>query len=461
MHSGESGISEKLTGKGILYRFSWPNLTRWQRVALIFIAFLITTEIAVNTNFDVHPDERMHYDAFQYYEQNWWPPDIGSDEILYSPHGWSRLYTGETIYFIFGKTGGFLNTIVLSNKVQKSQRLAVLPYRFLNILLFILTLTILLFVKFQRFELSYIAYVLLVIPQIYYIYSYANSDAWGISIGIFLFVLASKMTEKNSSKWSWFEISLLGILSGFILTSKINYLLSVILPFILLTIRLFKDRITFNMPFLKWIALRMIYIVCIAFLIYAPFGIIYKNTFPDFDSQISAMMQEKARPWYRAGVKVDLADQGETYLTLVINHPFIQTTYKSFIGVFGYFTVWLPPHFYTVFGLLLSASILLTIIGLVKQWKYIELYEILAFILSPIIIAANLFGSMHYSLNSTYQPQGRYLFVSIIPFAFLLMGTTNFETGKWRMIRIIITGLMYIFCIISLLTIFSSQELGL
>jgi len=429
---------------------TWPNLPNWLRVALIFVAFVLTTEIATNTQFNSHPDEYLHYDAFRYFESNWWTPDLGSDEIVYSRWGWSRLFTGDPVYFIYGKLGLLLKTILLPGANLNPEILAVLPYRLLNIALFMSTLCVLLFYKTKRFNPSFIAVTLLVIPQIYYIYSYANSDAWGLSLSIFLFLIAWKMVEKPSTDWSMFEFGLLAVLTGLLLTAKLNFRLSLILPYFLLMIHFFREKINLKDFNIKWFLVRLLYLGVIVLLIYAPFNIIYMNSQGDYRAQRKLMVEEKARDGYKPSEKRSLGGQGETYLVVVTTRPFFQWTIKSFIGVFGYFSVWLPRLIYISFFSLLIISICITGLALNISWSLMDRIETIAILISPFIILINLFASLYNSLWDTFQPQGRYLFASIVPIAIILMGTIFVEENKLRKFRMISVGIMYLLCIISL-----------
>ena len=77
------------------------------RLCLVLTALtaLIAARIALTTPFDHPPDEFVHLDAFHYFETNWWPPDLNADGLIYSPAGWSRVYTGELVYLVYGKIG--------------------------------------------------------------------------------------------------------------------------------------------------------------------------------------------------------------------------------------------------------------------------------------------------------------------------------------------------------------------
>jgi hypothetical protein len=59
--------------------------------------------IALTTPVNTHPDEGIHVDAICYFESDWWPPRLNTDGLVYSPDGWSRVYSGELVYLVYGR----------------------------------------------------------------------------------------------------------------------------------------------------------------------------------------------------------------------------------------------------------------------------------------------------------------------------------------------------------------------
>lgn len=104
------------------------------RLALIAVAVTIAALIAIGTYYGVHPDEGYHVDAFHYFEDHWWPPELGSDDVVYQYDGWSRVYAGEIVYLVLGK----LSRAVRFLWTPGAQ--SFLFYRLSNVVLFSLTL---------------------------------------------------------------------------------------------------------------------------------------------------------------------------------------------------------------------------------------------------------------------------------------------------------------------------------
>jgi len=167
-----------------------PSLRVGYRIALITLAITLTSLIAIGTYYRAHPDEYYHADAFRFFEQHWWPPDLNSSEVIYSPQGWSRVYTGEIVYLAFGKVSRVIQLF------WSPENGTFLIYRFSNVGLFLLTLGALFFTHCRWIDIQVLGLVFVCIPQVHYLYAYANSDAFGLSMGVFLFLLAAVMTDR-------------------------------------------------------------------------------------------------------------------------------------------------------------------------------------------------------------------------------------------------------------------------
>ena len=79
------------------------------RIKEVFFSLLVVATgincfgVVYQTNPCSHPDSRYHLYGFSYFENHWWPPDLNSDDLVYSPYGNSRVYSGEIVYLVYGK----------------------------------------------------------------------------------------------------------------------------------------------------------------------------------------------------------------------------------------------------------------------------------------------------------------------------------------------------------------------
>jgi hypothetical protein len=434
-------------------RTSTP-VVRFQ-ITLIFLALLLAGRLAVFTPFNGHPDEYLHVNAFVYFQNHWWPPDLGSDEVIYSRSGWSRVYNGEIVYLVFGKIGHAAQWVF---GVQDNPYLL---YRSFNLVLFALTLCALFHMQTKWLSLRVIPYVLLCIPQVYYIHAYANSDAWGLSVGVFLFLLAAGMAREQARNWTWKQFLLLGMLTGLTAASKTGFVLCLIVPLVLVTKAVTDAVMRRDLPGTTRLFCRLGAALLIATLIFSPLGIVYPALQGNSKEKVEAMKELKAYegfkpsdpsfPFYR------LSQKGETYSGMLIGKEWVLISLKSFYGVYGYMTIFQPRWIYKIAAWVALFSLGMTLFSAIKNRGRLESVLKICLWLSPLILGANLFGSIYHSMHMDFQAQGRYLFPSLIPFSLLMAGTFYLEELWIRRIRLGMFLVLYLMALYSLIVVASSE----
>jgi len=432
----------------------WSNLWPWHYIILILVAVALATTIAVKTHYRAHPDEYYHVDAFRYFEDNWWPPDLGSDEVIYSPQGWSRVYTGEIVYIVYGKLGQIIERVWhLGNRDY-------LVYRLLNAGLFLATLTALFFSRCEFVNPVLLAITFICIPQVHYIYAYANSDAWGLSMSVFLFLLAAAMSEKSMQAWSWGEFGTLGALTGLLLVSKKPYLLALVLPYALLARRAIQAVRQGDVSVPQMLA-KAIVLGALVVAVAAPLRVIYPLSQGDFDQAVERMREAKAadefKPSNATYETYRLAAKGETYYDMLAKRHWIELSLKSFYGLFGYMNVRNPAWIYNAAGFGALLGFCLTAFSTVKHWRNLHHDLRVSLILSLLILLVNTGTSIYRSLHVGFQPQGRYLFASLIPVALMQTGTAHAEGVNLKTVRIATFAVMYAICIYSLIFVVATN----
>ena len=78
-------------------------------------------------------------------------------------------------------------------------------------------------------------------------------------------------------------------------------------------------------------------------------------------------------------------------------------------------------------------------------------------ILSLLILLVNTGTSIYRSLHVGFQPQGRYLFASLIPVALMQTGTAHAEGVNLKTVRIATFAVMYAICIYSLIFVVATN----
>ena len=117
-------------------------------------------------------------------------------------------------------------------------------------------------------------------------------------------------------------------------------------------------------------------------------------------------------------------------------------TLKSFYGWFGYMTVLSPEPVYVMAAGLGILMVTLTLGTLISHWNQVQVRSRLLTILAPGAILINILISMYASWVRDYQPQGRYLFASIVPLACLLGVTYEVEEHRLQVVRKVIWMLL-------------------
>ena len=125
-----------------------------------------------------------------------------------------------------------------------------------------------------------------------------------------------------------------------------------------------------------------------------------------------------------------LADNGVPFKEVILNKHWLQASLKSFYGVFGYFTVFSPGFAYISSAVFMLVLCSLTVISLFLHWNDVSIPLRLMVLSSPIIIILSILLSMVNSWTYDFQPQGRYLFASLVPLSILAGGLPVFE-NRW------------------------------
>ena len=434
-------------------------------IGLIAITCITSIALALQTRYNAHPDEAVHLDAFCYFEQHWWPPALNSNGLLYSPDGWSRVYNGEVVYFLYGKLGtlirsfgnrvGHLHIEFVKQTIDYQGNLLYLPliltlktdqcvsalhiYRLLNSFLLLLTLSLLFLVGRQHRLATWIGMLMLCTPQVIYIYSYANSDAWGLSSAVFLFLFA--LTQRNLLT-SYPKLLALGGLTGLLLLSKEPFWISLLFSYSIIFWHGLEDYdrrvwVHGRLQSLKAIAL----VALIAVVLIAPWRIIYPLTQPGYSVAVEQMREARARADFKPSTPTNpgyrLASKGVSFTRLLTDRKWMDQSAQSFYGVFGYFMVLLPLWVYQLALAILGLNLFLTVRTLLQRRRIWVTADKVLYASAIVSMAVCVFASVYNSWTYDNQPQGRYLFSSIFPLGLLLCGPIDVESQQVRVVRMI------------------------
>ena len=396
-----------------------------------FVLALLAVMASIS-GFNTHPDESVHVAAGDYYQTHTLPPKVMSPEIehTYSHYGFSRLHSGEIVYLIAGKLQLFLRPFHLPSY---------LGMRLFNVLLFFFLVLLALYkVNFRFFFLP-----LLLSPQIWYVFSYFNSDALSTFVTL---IAAYQLAVANSTlntllqggyrqkKHFWTAAFLLGILFALLLVQKLNFYFLYLFFFIYFIWKIWMN----GQGWTKKTLYRLCTIILIGTSFFAAFrgADAWVNDFNKKElifearKKYAGELYNPKTPLNKLHAYLYMKQRGKTLRQLFQQDRFGEKLFRSSFGVYGY-TQYSGSFFYyncvRAIVLLLLLSVLISVIrrGGVGGNTLMIFSTGWAFFLFA--------GLVHHAWTADFQAQGRYL-LPILPMLAILF---------YHLQRILIKPLFY------------------
>lgn len=391
--------------------FSWR--LDYIPVLAVFVFALIIVMASISA-YNTHPDESVHVAAGSYYMNHTLPPKVGDPAIVntYSAYGVSRLHSGEIYYLLTGKFLRLMKPLHLKSY---------LGMRSFNVLLFFILLLASTKVGFRPF-----LFPLLLSPQIWYLFSYADSEALSLSLTL---LAAWQLTAYTSplnrllrdepEKFSWLTPLHIGLLLGLLLLQKQNFYFLYVFFFGYFFWRLRLAPATWSRRTIT----RFITIIVIGALF---FGIVkttdaWVNDFKKSELELKAreqyaeQMYKPSTPLEKKHPYLQLRDRGKTLRQLLDVDRWGENSFRTAFGVYGYTQYSAPFAYYDyvrLFGFLLLLVLALTLLR--AGWPGCGL---LALAMSWAVFF--LAGLIYHAWTVDFQAQGRYLLPMIPMFAML------------------------------------------
>ncbi len=383
------------------------------RLALVALATLLSLAVALGTRPYAHPDEQLHVEAFRYYAAHAWPPDLDSDALIYDAYGTSKVYARDIAYVILGAPGVLLERALAFGNPA-------LAFRLPNVALLAVALIALLRTRSPLVPSAAFAVALASIPQVLYVFGCANSDAWGVFLSILLLVQALRLWPMPAP-WPLRETLVLGVLSGLLLASKDNFLLALGIPAIALGPR-----------FVAGMGRRGLFAFALSCALFPlPYKIAWPRTQPDFALVGWRMAEKRAQPGFKpSDPSLAQPQRVDSALEMLLRSDFVVRTAQSSWGVYGHMTVFHAKAVYAGVALLALANVALTLKTAARRWPDIPIERRRMLLGAPALILLNFALSLRWSVEVFYQPQGRYLFPSLIPALLLVAGTVDLDTAE-------------------------------
>lgn len=431
---------------------------------LLFLTALTMTSImAVRSSFDRHPDEIHHFEAAKYYRDHAEPPVIGDPAVRssYSVWGVSYLNYHWLEYLYLGK----FSSIALQFGVEQ-----LTATRFGNVTLLALLGIIFGFAARTRPGSLIIGAFVLTTPQVWYVFSYVNNDAFAL---FFAFLAAGQIAVPNSRLNRFLDGGsitggiLFGVFAGILLIVKPNYWSFLVFSAAWL---IYRHRITYSL------AKRFVLIASIALLILGVrigldfkvngetnfVGFSYLNKFAgeiESGSKLKAYQESIVDPEFRPSTiesdlgnsypEINMRERGIGLFEMLFAKGWVETSFKSFFGYYGYVRIPSSTNYYFwMLAIWLAFAAYITAIAVRRRDRDVTL---------PFLITA--FGcfltvgvSVVLSWVYAFQPQGRYLF-PLLPMLGVFLFTVR------RSVR---TSVIYLFFIMTfLLSAYSYYRWGL
>lgn len=415
--------------------------------AFILIAIIITTLIALRSEPGTHPDEALHVDAFTYFETHWWPADLGSEEVFHGPFGRSRIYEGEIAYLIFAKLSPLIRVFIPNKSAAPKNAVDYYTYRMMNVLLLLGTLSVLFFTGSKWHIGKIIGMFMLIVPQVPYLYSYANTDAWSLSVAIFTLLIVLRYTEQPIAVWNWRQFMLLGVFWGLGIAAKVNYYITLALPGMLLLQTMWSALQADGLAFIKKVMPRIVLMVGIALVFYSPFRVVYRLEQGNFTERYEQVQNQYARP----GLKPNnptmpffrLYEKNVGLGQVLFEMDWFLKSYMSFYGKFGYLTLPSPTWAYLLFVGVYLVGFTFTALDVYHQWGGLSDKKKMVFAMVPTLILLNVVASVYYSWVIDFQAQGRYLFPALIAFGLMTFGYKLVDPAQRKTLFLLSFSILY------------------
>jgi hypothetical protein len=370
---------------------------------------VVLTLIAVMagvSNYNQHPDESVHVNSAKYYIDHNIPPQIGDPAVAdtYSPYGMSRLNTGEISYFFAGKFARILGPLQLPNY---------LVFRYFNVCLFAFLLLFALYKK--PFRLLFVP--LLLSPQIWYIFSYFNSEGFAMVV---ILLVAYQMAVEESA-WNrllaaegpgcrWWELPGIVVLLGILLLLKVNFYFFGLFVFLyffwrLLHKKTFCSKSTFLRAALVALAGLSVFV-----------GIrVYDGAIYDFkkSEKILEAREMYADEMFKPSTPLDkkmfylqMKDRGVTLQKIIEGHLWAEKMFRTSFGEYGYTSVAASLGYYDFVRYLAVVVLLVISFFTIRNGGWEGLTLLLITVGSAFLLAA---AALYHAWTVDFQAQGRYL----------------------------------------------------
>jgi hypothetical protein len=394
------------------------NSRRTVVLAMISIAagmlIMLVLLVVIFSKVNLHPDENSHIAASTFFQSHWFKLAIDHPSMLKTLiPGWgtSYLFLNDIVYSLSEKVTGFLVPLGVPDYLR---------YRLYN---FVLLPTLLILYIADRRNGIWFLLAFVLTSQSWYLFAYFNGDALGMFFSLLLayfFVSHRKEIELFFWERSGLNLAVAGFyaLCVLVLFTRLHYTIFVFFIIgLILVSRLGQSGIRSILKVSVRLAIFLL-------LVLLPLGAaeLKDQVVNGFDKQETIKMVRKSHqnPEFNAEYIMNTGSNphllhfkqlGHPYSELFTKHPWVEWSFQSFFGVYGYMDIKATHAFYTLSSILgMGLTLIFLVYSAARSDKCFRL--ILAWLL--LFVCLVIIQSSMYSWLNGFQAQGRYL-LSIIP----------------------------------------------
>ena len=406
-------------------------------------AILLSWNIAFSSAYGVtiHPDEMQTRAAIDYYRTHWIQPDVRSDFVATTVSGYGMTRMSEiNLYYLFA--GKFANLCGFT-----------MSFRALGMLMIvILGYLVLKNIKKER----YMAILFFATPQLWYLFSYATSDAYDY---LFTVIAVYEVLAENSALNKFLRRPFrgkqlpaylgVGFVFANLLMAKKTFYVVLLTIFLLLLYRLiFAKKDERKQLLIKYLCLLGISFAVVLVRYYPDFGyyglhkgaavkeVIETTALPEYKPSTPATLQAKSTLLFEKGV---------TLKEFFKDWDFNSRLFKNYFGYYGIYSLKAEDWYYnlmTVLYLALFASVGILVHKNIAKQKAAGVsvlrVRLTYWSMWGMIILMYLM-TIYNAYFVDFQPQGRYLFPAL-PALACQIGVYR-EVEEHKVIRTLVTAI--------------------
>lgn len=271
------------------------------------------------------------------------------------------------------------------------------------------------------------------IPQVLFSFCYVNADAHALGIAALLAYALARFWKMPSDT----ALIMVGLAGGLLFSSKYNFFIYV--PFLAVAFGYLAYR-----RHLAWATVFRVAmaVTCGAILIS---GFWYARNYWLYGTPMPLLLGEERLAQLGVLREVAPVNRGLSFASLLwlVQQKFATITFASFFGLFGYLDVGFQPAVYAALRIIIPALGVLFLIELLATRD--RPAQIACLWLGALMLAV-LFLHVWTCLHNDFQPQGRYLFASLIPIAAFLgwAARRHRRLLKYALALMVVTGALMV-----------------